>query len=142
MRALGGFDVHLGAGSPGRGGEDQDAFLRVILNGRRIVYDPRAIVWHYHRRDVAALKRQIRGSGVGLSAIITKLMLQRGTRRDLLSRTRPGFRHLLAPSSPKNQHKAPGFPRGLTVAELLGVSVGPFAYCLSRCRERVLGDAA
>jgi GT2 family glycosyltransferase len=135
LRALGGFDEHLGAGTRVHGGEDLDAFLRVILNGWRLVYEPRALVWHYHRRELRALRRQLHGSGAGLSAVLVKRLMDPSSRREVLAKAWPGLRYLLAPSSPKNRGKAPGFPRSLTVAELAGVAAGPFMYFYSVWRD-------
>jgi GT2 family glycosyltransferase len=135
LRRLGGFDEHLGAGTRVHGGEDLDAFLRIVLAGHTLVYEPRALVWHYHRRDLPALRRQLQGSGVGLSAVLVKLLLDRSTRADVLARAVPGVRYLLAPSSAKNAAKAPGYPRSLTLAELGGVASGPFVYTYSRWRD-------
>ncbi len=53
--AVGSFDEALGVGSPSRGGEDLDYFLRVVLSGRIIAYEPAALVWHLHRRENDAL---------------------------------------------------------------------------------------
>jgi GT2 family glycosyltransferase len=135
LRALGGFDEHLGAGTRVHGGEDLDVFLRVILQGWRLVYEPRALVWHYHRRELRALRRQLHGSGAGLSAVLVKRLRDPSTRRDVLAKAWPGLRYLLAPSSPKNLGKTPGFPRSLTVAELAGVAAGPFMYSYSVWRD-------
>jgi O-antigen biosynthesis protein len=135
LRELGGFDENLGAGTPVGGGEDQDAFLRVILSGRRLVHEPKALVWHYHRRDLAGLRRQLRASGRGLSAILTKLMLAPETRRELYGRLRGGLGYLLTPSSPKNQAKTSKYPRHLTAIELIGVAEGPAVYLRSRGRS-------
>jgi O-antigen biosynthesis protein len=134
LRELGGFDEDLGAGTPVGGGEDQDAFLRVILSGRRLVHEPSALVWHYHRRDLPGLRRQLRASGRGLSAMLTKLMLAPETRRELYGRLLPGLRYLLAGSSPKNQAKTSTFPRSITAIELLGVAEGPAVFLRSRKR--------
>ena len=70
LRTNGGFDPATGAGTPARGGDDLDAFLRVVLDGRTLVYEPAAIVRHYHRRDYASLRRQAYGYGVGLGAYL------------------------------------------------------------------------
>ena len=40
-------------------------FMRVILGGHRLVYEPSAIVWHVHRTELAALSKQIRAYGSG-----------------------------------------------------------------------------
>ena len=77
MADLGSFDPLLGAGSPGRGGEDLDMFLRVILAGGRICYLPSALVWHRHRADIQALSEQIYSYGYGLGAYVAKHLLNR-----------------------------------------------------------------
>jgi O-antigen biosynthesis protein len=69
---LGGFDPLLGAGSPGRGGEDLDLFLRLVLAGGRICYIPSALVWHRHRADIGALGEQVYSYGYGLGAYLAK----------------------------------------------------------------------
>ena len=74
---LGDFDPLLGAGSPARGGEDLDMFLRVILAGGRICYMPSALVWHRHRADTQALGEQIYSYGYGLGAYLAKHLLNR-----------------------------------------------------------------
>jgi GT2 family glycosyltransferase len=80
---LGGFDTLLGAGSPGRGGEDLDIFLRVILSGERIGYLPTALVWHRHRTDTRALCEQVYSYGYGLGAYLAKHLVVPDLRRAL-----------------------------------------------------------
>lgn len=77
LAQLGDFDPLLGAGSPGRGGEDLDMFLRVILAGGRICYLPSALTWHCHRTDTQALREQIYSYGYGLGAYVAKHLLNR-----------------------------------------------------------------
>lgn len=134
IRGLGGFDESLGAGSRVSGGEDLDAFLRIIMAGYSLVYEPRALVWHYHRRTVSELQRQLHGSGTGLSAVVTKHLLARETRSEMVTRAPLGLSYLLKPSSPKNRNKQRDFPRSLTTAELSGIAAGPFLYLYSRFR--------
>ena len=74
LLAAGGFDPALGAGSPAQAGEETYAFTTAILRGGRIVYEPRALCWHEHRKDDAALREQIFGYGVGVGAIVTKAL--------------------------------------------------------------------
>ena len=50
VRKLGGFDEGMGVGSPTGGGEDIDMFVRVLLAGRALVYEPGALIWHRHRK--------------------------------------------------------------------------------------------
>jgi GT2 family glycosyltransferase len=73
---LGGFDPLLGAGSPSRGGEDLDIFVRIILSGGRLCYLPAALVWHRHRASDTALAEQIFDYGFGLGAYLAKRMMR------------------------------------------------------------------
>src|SRR4029453_11177409 len=68
LRALGGFAEDLGAGTPARGGEDLDAYLNVLRAGHRLVYQPRALVWHPHQLDLPGLLRAVHPDGVGVRA--------------------------------------------------------------------------
>jgi glycosyltransferase involved in cell wall biosynthesis len=72
LLAQGGFDPALGAGSPAGSCEETWAFAQVLLSGRTIVYAPRALCWHEHRRDGAALEAQVFGYGTGLGALLAK----------------------------------------------------------------------
>jgi O-antigen biosynthesis protein len=77
---IGVFDPLLGAGGPGRGGEDLDLFVRVILAGGRICYLPSAFVWHRHRTEAAELREQIYFYGHGLGAYLAKHLPNRELR--------------------------------------------------------------
>jgi GT2 family glycosyltransferase len=83
---LGEFDPLLGAGSPTRGGEDLDMFLRVLLGGERLAYVPSGLVWHRHRADVSALGEQIYSYGYGLGAYLAKHLLSRNLKASVLGR--------------------------------------------------------
>ncbi len=137
LRELGGFAVDLGAGTPAYGGEDLDVLRRTITAGHTIVYEPAALMWHHHRRSDEALRRQMYRYGVGLSATVTKWLLEdRRVAVDVLRRLPRGIRHVLSPDSVKNQGKSRSFPRSLTVLELLGVAMGPVDYLRSVRRTR------
>ncbi len=88
MRALGGFDEALDTGRPLPGGGDLDAFYRVVRAGHLLVYEPRYLVFHQHRREMAALRRQYWSWGVGLMAFVAKSyrldLPQRRRLRDLV----------------------------------------------------------
>ena len=58
--AVGPFDEVLGPGTPTGVGEDTMLFYRVLARGHRIVYEPRAVSWHFHRHSMEALLRQQR----------------------------------------------------------------------------------
>lgn len=73
---IGGFDPALGAGSPALAGGDIEAFTQILLRRGRLVYEPRAVVWHDHRRDEASLTRQLFNYAAGSTAILTKWLLR------------------------------------------------------------------
>jgi GT2 family glycosyltransferase len=137
---LGGFDEALGAGSPARGGEDLDAFLRVLRAGRSLVYEPSAVVWHVHRADDAALRHQLFSYGVGLAAFLTKYVVDVGTAREILVRLPSGLRRT---SQMWGADKLGGrAPAQLVAAELLGLAVGPLAYLRGRRGASIRRSAA
>ncbi|HEX5532480.1 MAG TPA: glycosyltransferase family 2 protein [Actinomycetales bacterium] len=135
LRGAGGFDPATGAGSPARGGDDLHAFLRVILDDGTLVYEPAAVVRHWHRRQYEGLRRQAFGYGVGLGAYLSASVRERPSLLGPMARrTAPALRHLLDSGSVKNKDKEPDFPRELTWLERAGLLAGPFAYGVSRWR--------
>jgi glycosyltransferase involved in cell wall biosynthesis len=84
LRAVGGFDIRLGAGSPGCAGEDLDVFARLVATGRRIAYVPRASVLHERQRANRRWRtRWTYGTGAGAVAGVA-LAERRGYARRLL----------------------------------------------------------
>ncbi|WP_134321755.1 glycosyltransferase [Cumulibacter soli] len=137
LRAIGGFDVTLGAGSLTRGGEDLDAFREIYFAGGAVVYTPDAVVGHFHRSDLGALRTQMFGYGTGMAASLTKLVLSRPGEVATFARTLPrSLRELLHPKSAKNATRGPSYPPQIARAELAGYGAGPFLYLRARLRER------
>lgn len=136
LREMGGFDEHLGTGTPARGGEDLDLFTRTILAGHDLVYEPGAMVWHEHPDTPERLRRQAYGYGAGLGAAIAKGLVCGPGRAHMLRRVPAAARHMLSADSPKNARKGPAYPRELTVAELAGLAAGPVGYVRSRIEAR------
>lgn len=136
IRAIGGFDESLGAGSPSSGGEDLDAFVRILRAGLAISYEPGALVWHAHRVDDTALRGQMYGYGLGLSAYLFKYLLSPRTRGDLLRRLLPGIRHgFRLRRRSRAAALSAGAPTALARAELRGLLSGPAAYLKGRSRQ-------
>ena len=69
---LGGFDEALDTGPPLPGGGDIDIFYRVLRASFPLVYEPRMLVFHTHRREMSSLRRQYWTWGSGLMAFIAK----------------------------------------------------------------------
>ena len=70
---IGAFDTVLDVGTPSRGGGDLDMFHRAVAGGAVLRYEPCAVVWHRHRRTVAALERQLGDDGRAFAIYLMKL---------------------------------------------------------------------
>lgn len=137
LRALGGFDPALGAGTRARGGDDLAAFVQVLLAGHRLVYQPDAVVRHKHRRDYGGLRSMTIAYGVGLGAYLTSVVASRPLLLwDLAGKAPAAVSYLLRSDSAKNSGKGAVYPHELTRVERLGMLRGPFAYAASRWRAR------
>lgn len=125
---IGGFDSVLGTGTPAMGGDDLAAFFRVIIGGEALVYEPGALVHHLHYREYEALQRQIYGYGVGLTAFLTKAVLdQPRLLFSLMTKAPRGCVYALSPHSGKNTKKGVDYPNSLTPLERKGMVHGPLA---------------
>jgi glycosyltransferase involved in cell wall biosynthesis len=137
LRSVGGFDPALGTGSPAQGGEDLAIFFQVITRGYKLVYEPAAVVYHPHYHDYKVLRKQMYRNGVGLTAYLTKILLDNPRLLfDFVPRLPYGLVFTLSPRSSKNNKKSPHYPRELTTLELKGMLYGPFAYLYSRWTMR------
>jgi GT2 family glycosyltransferase len=137
LRALGGYDEVLGAGTPAHGGEDLAMQMSVVLSGRHLSYEPSSVVWHRHRASKQEWTRQLFWYGVGLSATMLRRALS--SPRDLsavLVRLPAAVHHGFARDSARNAGRSPDYPRSLVLVEILGMLVGPFALVLSLAHRR------
>jgi GT2 family glycosyltransferase len=130
VAGLGGFDCLLGAGGVGRGGEDLDMFLRLILAGGRICYVPSALVWHQHRSDTGALAEQIYSYGHGLGAYLAKHLLNRDFSVSFLMRglTGKAMDTSSRMQSAAKSSKLNGKARQLILRESAGLAAGALRY--------------
>ena len=127
LRSVGGFDPAL------RCGMDIAAFFQVVTQGYKLVYEPAAIVHHLHHRDYAILRKQIYNYGVGLTAYLTKVILENPLLLfDILAKVPYGLFFILSFRSPKNSRKSKNYPQELNALERKGMFYGPFAYVRSR----------
>lgn len=128
-----GFRPSLGTGTPALGGDDLAAFFQVITGGHALVYEPAAIVHHTHYREYAALRRQIFGYGVGLTASMTEVLFNRPRLAlDLAAKIPRGLWYAISPRSEKNRQKGAGYPAELTRLDQRGMVYGPIACLRSR----------
>jgi glycosyltransferase involved in cell wall biosynthesis len=132
LERMGGFDVALDVGSIGRGGGDLDIMARCIRDGGRLVYEPRAICFHQHRRTMKQLRRQMFDYGWGFTAYCVKhaFDLELGNHSMAMLKRwgkRWGFRRLKENLllAAKGKHH---FPINLILMEILGGVMGVRAY--------------
>ncbi|HEU5332445.1 MAG TPA: glycosyltransferase [Actinocrinis sp.] len=139
LRAQGGFDPAVGAGSIARGGDDLLAFFRTAAAGYDIVYTPDALVWHHHRRTERALRDQAYGYGVGLGAYLTAALVHEpGMVPAFLRRVPRGVVYAFEQSRNEAAGTAPRRDR-LTGLRRRGTLYGPLAYLRSRRFARTNG---
>jgi glycosyltransferase involved in cell wall biosynthesis len=74
----GGFPPELDTGTSTRSAGDLYALYRLLRLNRRIVYDPATWVLHRHRRSPEALREALFSYGVGVSAAMTKALVEDG----------------------------------------------------------------
>ena len=144
--ATGGFDPALGGGSPAQSGEDIYAFSTAILRGGRLVYEPRSVCWHEHRKDRNDLHQQVFDYGVGLGAIMTKALLSGDPRfYATVARSIPVVLGLLRQKYRSTDENTTGDDAPadeLIRAQYAGMLRGPFRYAtgVMRTRRLRLGD--
>jgi O-antigen biosynthesis protein len=131
MKEIGGFNEALGAGTLSGGGEDLEIFMRIILSGNRIVYEPAAVVSHYHRTDLAELTRQMRSYGTGNTAALAAMVLRvPRARRELPLRIVHGVLRIFTLNDRVKDN--PTLPKGLMATEIKGLLLGPWLYLKGR----------
>jgi glycosyltransferase involved in cell wall biosynthesis len=109
------------------GGGDTDIFYRIVRAGYPVVVDPAILVFHQHRREHKALRRQMEMWGVNSMALMTKTLRRGPDRLHALAYIyrylRMLFFELLLPACKRTP---PRWPRDLLWAELRGSSLGLF----------------
>ena len=134
---IGGFDPATGVGTVSRGGDELAAFFSVLTAGYALVYQPNALIWHYHRRDLASLSNQVYGYGVGLGAYLTSVLVTHPEVIGQALRQLPaGLRYAFHLASQRNPRVGDAWPRQLAWRERRGIAFGPLAYGVSRWRSR------
>jgi len=136
--AVGWFDERLDAGTRTHSGGDNEMFIRILAAGYRVVYDPRAVSWHRHRRTYDEVREVVRGYGTGVCASWTGRLVEHGDLGVLRLAWR-WFKHDHLPMLLAPPRVLAGTGRdALRRAELRGCLVGPRAWFASRreCRTR------
>lgn len=142
IERIGRFDCALGAGTATLAGEDTAALSALLLAGGTLVYQPTAIVHHRHRRDDAALRRQLLGYGRGLTAFYTSTLMHHPSCAPALLRlSRRAAQDEFSRRGRRMRELDGAFPRELLHAHRVGLVQGPFMYAGARLQARRLGRA-
>jgi hypothetical protein len=106
----------------------------VLLSSNAIAYEPSAIVWHHDRGNLEELRKQMFGYGPGLSAFLTKHLIDPRTRAKLLRRIPKGLAKIWAiPTTTRRSVTVEAVPSSeLLLRELAGFLAGPFLYARAR----------
>ena len=120
-------------------GEDTYLFYKVLKAGFTLVYEPSAYVWHRHRRDFSALRRQIYGYSKGHVAYHLTTLLRDHDLRALkhLAADLPVWRGRQILGGLKNRVRGrASYPLWMIALELRGNFAGPWSLWLSRQRVK------
>jgi glycosyltransferase involved in cell wall biosynthesis len=144
---LRGFDTGLDVGTPSRGGGDLDFFHRVLVAGVAARYEPRALVWHAHRRELNGLARQLRDNGRAFAVYLMTQGAAVGERPGAVSRGRVAryatsiwLRWLLGRAIARFRRREKLSFR-FQLEEVRGLLSGPTAYRATRRNDAALRRA-
>jgi glycosyltransferase involved in cell wall biosynthesis len=133
---IGPFDPALDMGTPIGGGGDLDIFARLLDAGEIAIYEPKAIVFHHHRDNAPALRKQFWGYGAAAGAMCFKFaVLRPGRRREMLQHYIQMLREC-ARRGKARLLRRDRYPLTLSIVEAGGIIAGPFLYVLSSRRMR------
>ena len=73
---IGCFDPALDVGTCTNGGGDLEIFFRALKHEATLVYEPKAVVRHRHRRTYSELRTQIQNNGIGFYSYLVRSIRQ------------------------------------------------------------------
>lgn len=134
LERVGGFDERIGPGTPSRAKEDAALFVRLLLCGQRVVFDPARVVWHRHRESRRALRRVLHDYACGDSAYATLCLLEH-RQLDALKLWRWWW-HTHLPDDLRRLRTGDrgALPWDCVLAEAVGTVRGPAAFLRARRR--------
>lgn len=136
---IGGFDPALDVGTVTNGGGDLEMFYRILQKGHTLVYEPRAIVRHCHRRTYQQLRTQIANNGIGLvSFFVRSCIAQPQDRGSFCKLSFWWIRHWYIGRLFRSFLQPPMLPRDLILVEFLAFFRGVSRYSKARKEARRL----
>ena len=118
---IGRFDPALDVGTCTNGGGDLEIFFRALKHEATLVYEPKAVVRHRHRRTYSELRTQITNNGIGFySYLVRSIRAYRNERAALLMFAVWWFWWWSVRRLARSVVHPDEFPRDLIFAELWG----------------------
>jgi glycosyltransferase involved in cell wall biosynthesis len=141
LRAAGGFDRDLGAGTRTHGGEETKVFCTLLRSDETVLHWPAAITWHFHRRQMDQLHKQFYGYSAGLSAFYASAIRSDPSAVWDIARLVPhALRDLgLRDGGIKFGQLPEDFPKELLSAGRRGLAAGAFSYVYEALHDKLGG---
>lgn len=130
----------LGPGMPSGVGEDTYLFYRILKEGASIIYNPKAYVWHKHRKTNKALRRQLYNYSKGHVSYHLVTAIQdkdwRGLPRILYTLPKHHLARIIRRAIGRSD-----YPIVLILIEIVGNTFGPMALLFSWLKVKHLGKS-
>ncbi len=141
LRAAGGFDPYLGAGTKSHAGEETKVFCTLLRSNETVLHWPAAITWHVHRRRMDELRQQFYGYGAGLSAFYASIIRSDPRAMWGIARLVPhALRDLgIREGGMKYDQLPEDFPKDLLDAGRRGLAGGAFSYVFEALSDKLGG---
>ena len=134
FKTIGGFDTALDVGTPSHGAGDIEMFHRLVAKGNLFVYEPSMLVWHHHRREEKALKKQIFDNGRSFGCYLIDCFRKRTVPRSTIIQF--FFVEWFWKWNIKNLFSRKKIPASYTFMELRGMMTSPFAYMKTKRNDK------
>lgn len=138
---IGLIDEALGAGTPTGCSEDTYIFYKVLKLNYTIIYDPNAFVWHRHRNNLQAFRKQIYNYSKGHVAYHLTTLLNDGDFR-ALARILVGLPLIHLSRIYYRLRGWTNYPISLVLLEAAGNFAGPWSLWVSRQRVKRIGRSS
>jgi GT2 family glycosyltransferase len=130
------FDWEMDCGTAARSGGDHYAFYRALRAGHTIIFNPRAVCWHRHRRTDQELRATLYGYSVGVYTYLLRCVLMHRDASAMATGAAWFLQHHLTNLWAGLCRNPNRVPLRCTLDEIRGAVSAPCAYCAVRRAER------
>ena len=132
------FDAELDGGTAAKSGGDFYGLYRILHAGYSVVYTPRALSWHRHRKTHGDLERMLYGYAVGAYCVLLNVLLRERDPDALVVGI--WFVQYYLRELCRSLLRRPGSRQLRVIAiEFRGIVEAPLAYWKCRRKERRMG---